>query len=638
MCGIAGKVDFQGRVEEALLHRMCAALEHRGPDSRGVFVNGGVGLGIQRLAIIDVEGGDQPIFNEDRTVAVVMNGEIYNFPELRAELVQRGHRFESHADTEVLVHLYEEHGDAMVTHLRGMFAFAIWDIKKRRLLCARDRVGKKPLFWARSGDTVWFASEIRALLEDPAISREIDLAAIATFLALQYVPHPLSAFKAIRKLPPASTLVITEDGEEINQYWSLDYSEQLDNVPVAELERRLWAELREATRIRLMSEVPLGAFLSGGIDSTAVVAAMAEQMSEPVKTFSIGFKEAEFDELEHARIIAERFATDHHELVVEPDALEIMPKMARHFGEPFSDSSAIPTFYLAEMTSGSVTVALNGDGGDETFGGYARYITHERMNRLARLPWRTVGHVARSVGEGPHRSSFRTRWNRAARLLGSSAADRYASWFCAFDEPGRDRLLAPEFAASLDQGLPEGYLTSAWERSGAKTNFDRMMATDVAMYLPGDLLVKMDIATMAYSVEARSPFLDQRFMEFAAAVPAKYKLAHGTGKRLLRGVLRERVPAHILERRKMGFGVPLVRWFRNELRDLPGDVLLDPRSLDRGYFRKKEIERLIYEHQNSLGDHSERLWALLQLEMWHREVVEAPQLPEPAPHSTVSAA
>ncbi|HKP91735.1 MAG TPA: asparagine synthase (glutamine-hydrolyzing) [Thermoleophilaceae bacterium] len=629
MCGIAGKIDFRGPVDEALLHRMCAAIEHRGPDSRGVFVDAGVGLGIQRLAIIDVEGGDQPIFNEDRTLAVVMNGEIYNFPELRSELIRRGHRFSSRSDTEVLVHLYEEHGEQMVGHLRGMFAFAIWDQRRRRLFCARDRVGKKPLFWARDGACVWFASEIRALLEDPALGREVDLEAIGTFLALQYVPHPMSAFKGIRKLPPASTLVIDEHGEEIRRYWTLDRSEQLDDVPVPELEERLWEEIREATRIRLMSEVPLGAFLSGGIDSTAVVAAMAEQMTAPVKTFTIGFKERAFDELAYARVIAEQFGTDHHELVVEPDALEIMPKLARHFGEPFSDSSAIPTFYLAEMTSGSVTVALNGDGGDETFGGYARYLTHQRMSRLARLPWRPLGAVARAVGEGPHRHSFRTRANRASRLFAMDQADRYASWFSAFDDVGRERLFTPELAASL-RGDPADHLTSAWRDSDASVDLDRMMATDVAMYLPGDLLVKMDIATMAYSVEARAPFLDHKLMEFAASVPVRHKVAGGTGKRLLRGVLRDRVPREILERPKMGFGVPLARWFRDELRDLPSDVLLDPRAIERGYFRKKEIERLIHEHQNAQGDHSQRLWALLQLEMWHREVVEAPRVPDAA--------
>ena len=297
---------------------MCDVIEHRGPDSRGVFVDGGVGLGVQRLAIIDVAGGDQPIFNEDQSLVVVQNGEIYNFEQLRDQLIRRGHRFSSHADTEVLVHLYEDHGQEMVKYLRGMYAFAIWDRRRRRLFCGRDRIGKKPLFWARLGSRVWFASEIRALLQDVELDREIDLSALRAYLAYQYVPHPLSAFTAIRKLPPASTLTVTEDGEHLDRYWSLDYSQQGADVPSGELEERLWTEIKEATRIRLMSEVPLGAFLSGGIDSSAVVAAMAEQMSGAVKTFSIGFKDESFDELPYARLVARHFGTDHHEFHVEP--------------------------------------------------------------------------------------------------------------------------------------------------------------------------------------------------------------------------------------------------------------------------------------------------------------------------------
>ena len=629
MCGIAGKIDFSRPVDPGLLHGMCAVMEHRGPDARGVFAADGVGLGMQRLAIIDVAGGDQPIFNEDRSIAVVMNGEIYNFRELRERLRARGHRLATRSDTEVLVHLYEDEGAGLVHRLRGMFAFAIWDARRRRLFCARDRVGKKPLFWARRGSRFWFASEVRALLEDPEIDRDIDPDAIAAYLALQYVPHPLSAFRALRKLPPASTLVVTAEGERIERYWSLDYSTKTA-APEEELVEQLRAQIREATRIRLVSEVPLGAFLSGGIDSSAVVAAMAGAMSEPVKTFSIGFSDEKFDELAYARLVARRFATDHHEFVVEPQALEIMPKLARHYGEPYADPSAIPSFYLAELTSRHVTVALNGDGGDESFAGYRRYFTNDKAAHLNWLPrplQATAPRFASLLGDGPHNTSTRTRINRLARTLAMEPPERYATWMAAFDALRRDRLLTPAFAAEV-RSRPEDRLVRAWTASAARDRVDRMLATDVETYLPGDLLVKMDIATMAYSVEARSPFLDHHLMEFAASLPSEHKLSGISGKRLLKAALRGVVPDEVLDRPKMGFGVPLARWFRDELRELPADVLLDPRSIGRGYFRRREIEDLIREHRAGDGDHSLRIWVLLQLEMWHREVVEAPRASE----------
>jgi asparagine synthase (glutamine-hydrolysing) len=628
MCGIAGKVDFEGRIDEGLLRQMCAVMEHRGPDSRGVHVSDGVGLGIQRLAIIDVDGGDQPIANEDGTIVVVMNGEIYNYLELRRELERHGHSFSTRSDTEVLVHLYEDHGEQMVERLRGMFAFAIWDASRRMLVCARDRVGKKPLFWARRGSTVWFASEVRALLEDPELPREPDPGALMAYLTLGYVPHPMSAFCGVRKLPPASTLAIDVVGERVRTYWSLDYGRKLDGVPEAELAERLWSEIEEATRIRLMSEVPLGAFLSGGIDSSAVVAAMAEHSPEPVKTFSIGFPDAAFDELRYARLVAERFGTDHHEYVVEPKAVEIAPRLALHYGEPFADSSAIPSFYLAELTSRHVTVALNGDGGDESFAGYNRYKSNallaNHLNWLPRPLRRAAPTIARPIGEGPHGNSTRTRIARLARSLAMAPAERYAMWMSAYDDIRRRHLVTPEFVDAADGDRAEELLTSAWAGCGSPSVVDHMLATDVQTYLPGDLLVKMDIATMAHSVEARSPLLDHHVMEFAAAVPAAWKLRGLEGKRILKAALRGRVPDEVLDRPKMGFAVPLARWFREDLRSLPEDVLLDPVATRRGYFRRGAIEEMIADHRAGRADHSFRLWILLQLELWHREVLEAP--------------
>ena len=638
MCGIAGKVDFAGVVDEEVLHRMCSVMEHRGPDSRGVYLADGVGLGVQRLAIIDVAGGDQPIANEDGTVVVVMNGEIYNYLELRHDLELRGHTFSTRSDTEVLVHLYEIHGDRMVDHLRGMFAFAIWDASKRLLFCARDRVGKKPLFWARSGSTVWFASEVRALLEDPAIPREPDLAAISAYLTVGYVPHPTSAFRDVRKLPPASTLTLTGAGELLGPYWSLDYERKLEDVPQTELAERLWEEIREATRIRLMSEVPLGALLSGGIDSSAVVAAMAEHTTGRVKTFSIGFPDAAFNELRYARLIADRFDTDHHEFVVEPKAVEIAPRLAVHYGEPFADASAIPSFYVAELTSRHVTVVLNGDGGDESFAGYNRYKSNHlaaRLNWLPRPLQRAAPAVVRPLGEGPHGNSTRTRVARLARSLAMTSAERYAMWMSSYDEIRRRSLMTPEFAAAADGARAEEVLTAAWDRCRSPAIVDHMLATDVQTYLPGDLLVKMDIATMAYSVEARSPLLDHRVMEFASSIPAGLKLRGLQGKVILRDALRGRLPDEVLDLPKMGFAVPLARWFREDLRSLPEDVLLDPVSTRRGYFRREPIERMIAEHRAGRADHSARLWNLLQLELWHQEVLEAPR-PKPAVRGRVA--
>jgi asparagine synthase (glutamine-hydrolysing) len=625
VCGIAGKVDWSGPVEEATIARMCAAIEHRGPDSRGIHMEDGVGIGAQRLAIIDLAHGDQPVTNEDGTVVVALNGEIYNFQELRERLLARGHSFRSYVDTEVLAHLYEDMGPAMVGELRGMFAFAVWDARQRRLFCARDRAGKKPLFWARRGTRVWFGSEVRALLEDPELEVGVDPRAIDAYLALQYVPNPLSAFSGVSKLPPASTVVFDEHGERIERYWSLDYADPEPPISLPDAEERLRELLREATRARLISEVPLGAFLSGGIDSSAVVAAMAEASSSPVKTFSIGFRERDFDELEYARMVARRFDTDHHEFRVEPEALSIMPKLARHYGEPYADPSAIPSFYLAELTRRHVTVALNGDGGDESFAGYSRYRAIQGISRFglsSPLLERGGRALARRLGEGRRDNSTRSRVNRLLRTAGMAPADRYLTWMSPFGAERRSALLSDDFRGALGGWSSAGVIRGPWERSTAPSLLDTMLDVDVQTYLPDDLLVKMDIASMAHSLEARSPFLDHEVMEFAASLPAEYKLRGGEKKSVLKSAFRGILPDEVLYRPKMGFGVPLAHWFRNELRDLPADVLLDPSAVERGYFRRSEVERLIDEHRAETADHALRLWVLLQLETWHREVVD----------------
>lgn len=632
MCGIVGKVDFAGAVDPDFVLRGCAAMHHRGPSSQGLWDAHGVSIGMRRLAVVDVAGGDQPFFNEVGSVAVVMNGEIYNFQSLREQLLAQGHRFSSNCDAEVLVHLYEEHGERLTEHLRGMFAFAIWDARRSRLVLGRDRLGKKPLFWRREGDVVWFASEIVALLQDPAIPREPDAAAIVTYLNFGYVPDPMSAVAGVRKLEPATTLAFEASRKaRERRYWQLEY-EPKQLISPAEAEEEIQRLLWEATRLRLIGDVPLGAFLSGGVDSSAVVAAMASQTVDAVKTFSIGFGEADFDELRYARRVAEMYGTEHHEFVVEPHALAIMPKLARHYGEPFADPSAIPSFYLAEMTRRHVTVALNGDGGDESFAGYQRYAP--AAGRLQWLPHslrQAFPPLARALGSSRSTTGLRSRGQRFALQMALSDVDRYAYWLAVFNSSWLPSILAPEVRQALPwdrSGSP--LISDAWRRSRTVARVDRMMDVDIHTYLPGDLLVKMDIASMAYSLEARSPFLDHKLMEFAASLPVEMKLRGRAGKAILKSAMRGIVPDEVLDRPKMGFGVPLQQWFRGELRDLPEEVLGDPAARINRWVRPEIVRTLVSEHRASAADHSTRLWALLQLEFWHREVLETPPLKPPS--------
>jgi asparagine synthase (glutamine-hydrolysing) len=626
MCGIAGIVHGDGRAADpALVERMCAAIEHRGPDARGIHAEGPAGLGIQRLRVVDLEGGDQPIYNEDRSVAVVLNGEIYNFRELRRRLEAAGHRFRSDGDTEVIVHLYEEEGVECVRSLDGMFAFALWDEPRRRLLVARDRVGKKPLFYSLRAGALSFASELRALLEDEEVPRDLDEAALDCYLAYGYVPAPFSAFAAVRKLPPATRMVYEGGRVALERYWQLDYSRKHAVDDPRELHQPLLEQLQEATRRRLVADVPLGAFLSGGIDSSAVVAAMARETSEPVKTFSIGFGGGRFDELEHARAVAELFGTEHEELHVRPDAIEIAPKIARHYGEPFADSSAIPSFYLAEMTRRHVTVALNGDGGDESFAGYTRYAANALAGRLERIPApmrRAAAALAGRVPESGEEQSARNRLRRLGGSLGLEGPARYERYVSLFDAGQRAWLYTDEHRAALgDGGVAAEAIAEPWREASGRDRLDVLLEVDVRTYLPGDLLTKIDIATMAHSLEARSPFLDPALMQFAASIPAPMKLRGMEKKVVLRDALRSWLPETILDRPKQGFSVPLADWLRGDLRDYSRDLLLDPAALSRSRFRPAALETLLSEHEAGT-EHAHRIWALMMLELWRTEVLE----------------
>jgi len=599
MCGIAGKLVVGGPVVPGLVERMCATLVHRGPDSAGLFAEDGVALGARRLAVIDLEGGDQPIFNEDRSLVVVSNGEIYNYLELREWLLARGHRLRTQSDTEVIVHLYEVLGERCVERLRGMFAFALWDRREQRLLLARDRVGKKPLFYCQRGGSFWFASEPRAILVDPEVPRDVDYQALDCFLHYNYVPHPRSAFAALRKLSPAHTLSWHEGKLATRRYWKLSYRDRYRGVSEPELCELIRERLLEATRLRLRSDVPTGAMLSGGVDSSSVVAAMARLSSERVKTFSIGFDVPEFDESAAARRVAHHYNTNHHELVLTPRAIEALPRIVWHYGEPYADWSALATFALAELARRHVTVALNGDGGDESFAGYLRYLPYPPN------------------GLGPPRAGTVVR--------------AYAARMSCFDDAQRIELYEPDFLHSLGRRPWLSAVAQPFDESDADNVLERLLDTDLNSYLPDDLMVKMDIATMAHSLEARSPFLDHHLVETAAGLPARLKLDGAISKRILKDAVRNWLPQGIVDRPKQGFSVPIRDWLRGELRGLADDVLLDPRALDRGFFREEYIRSLIREHLGGMRDHETRIWTLLQLELWFQTYVDGP-----APESPVT--
>jgi len=640
VCGIVGIANTEFRPpDESVLRSMCDAIVHRGPDDEGYYVSraaetgsgsrvhgtASIGLGMRRLSIIDLSTGKQPIHNEDKTVWVVLNGEIYNYPELRKELEAKGHRFYTQSDTEAIVHAYEEYGDDVPKHLRGMFAFALWDEKQQRLLLARDRVGKKPLLYSIIGRELVFASEFQAILRHPDVSRDVNLEAISHYLSFMCVPAPITAFAGVRKLEPGHILIWQNGEVEIRRYWSLDFRGKID-ITEREAGERAIDLLRDAVRVRLMSDVPLGAFLSGGIDSSAVVALMSELSSERVKTFSIGFEEQEFNEIGHARRVAERFGTDHHEFIVRPNAVEVLPTLVRHYGEPYADSSAIPTYYLAKMTRQHVTVALNGDGGDECFAGYERYAAMriaERYHRLPRLLREQV--VEPAIAAIPEAGSTRSRLGKARRFLdvmGRPVGERYLRWTSAISEELKAELCTTEFLARTSAAKAIGYVQPWFEGNGEIDIVDRALMADTSHYLPNDLLVKVDIASMAVSLEARSPFLDHHVMEFAASLPARYKLRGLTTKYLLKNALKGLLPSENLTRSKMGFGVPIGQWFRGELKSFLAETVLSERALGRGYFKRGAINHLVEEHTDGRRDYAHQLWTLLMLELWHQEFID----------------
>ena len=626
MCGIVGLVRNDGKpIDEGLLARMNEAIRHRGPDEDGFYVNGSVGLAMRRLAIIDLKSGQQPIHNRDRTAWIVFNGEIYNYLELREKLEKLGHTFYTNSDTEAIVHAYDQYGSDCPKHLRGMFAFAIWDERTQGLFLARDRVGKKPLLYAEVNGQLVFGSEFSAILLHPDVSKEIRPEAIDCYLSFMCVPAPLTAYRAIKKLEPGHSLRWRKGEVKTERYWQPDFSKKLD-ISEEEAGERAIEILRDAVKVRLMSEVPLGAFLSGGIDSSAVVALMSQESSEKVKTFSIGFEEQDFSELQHAKRIAEHVGADHHEFIVRPDAVEILPMLVEHYGEPYADSSAVPTYYVARETRRHVTVALNGDGGDESFAGYERYIAMGLTEKYRKVPAffreSLIKEAVNRIPTSPIRKSTVNSAKRLLEVVSKPRVNRYMHWMSVFNEGLKEPLYSDAFRQQTDRAFAASFLDTWFKKANGNGPVDTLLLTDLMTYLPNDLLVKVDIATMAVSLEARSPFLDHHVIEFAASLPERLKLRRLTTKYLLKKVLRRLLPAENLDRRKMGFGVPIGHWFRGKMQPFLREVVLSDKALRRGLFKPEVVKQLVEQHTRSERDYSHQLWTLLMLELWFLRFID----------------
>jgi asparagine synthase (glutamine-hydrolysing) len=627
MCGIAGFISKEKNapVDEraGLLDRMCRIITHRGPDEQGTIVRDKAALGMRRLSIIDLKSGQQPIFDCSGNLAIVFNGEIYNYQQLKADLQARGHKFKTNSDTETIVHAYEEFGADCVRYLRGMFAFAIYDFAQESLFIARDRVGKKPLFYSltEKGNFV-FGSELKVLLEHGEISREMDFAALDAYLTFGYVPEEFCIFKQVHKLAPGHFLTFKNGSVKTEKYWDFDYSGASEIKTEAEYIEILREKLREAVKIRLISEVPLGAFLSGGVDSSAVVGMMSEISDTPVKTFSIGFNEDTFNELKFARVAAKHFNTEHHEFIVTPDLVETVDDLVWHFDEPFADSSALPTYMVSKMARDFVTVVLSGDGGDELFAGYTRYATDRKRSGLEKLPRALRRNLLQPLSEAlPHGARGRNFLYNTSL----DAIDRYIDSVSHFGKLKKAELYANVLRSRLngDSGKSEAVFRSLADSVASTDPVDKLLYLDSKTYLPGDILTKVDRMTMATSLEARVPLLDHELIEFVQTIPANLKLNGTETKYIFKKALEGIVPREILYREKQGFGVPVGDWINSQLRERIHGILSEKRTLERGYFEPRYIKVLLDEHSQKRRDHSHSLWILWMLELWHRKFVDS---------------
>jgi asparagine synthase (glutamine-hydrolysing) len=623
MCGIAGIVGAtrENNITEGLVREMCDRIIHRGPDDEGIFVEDGAGLGMRRLSIIDLSGGHQPVFNEDRSAWIVYNGEIYNFPELRAELESSGHRFYTKTDTEVIIHLYEEMGSDCVQKLRGMFALAIYDKANRKLLLARDRLGKKPLHYAMLHDKLYFASEIKSILAVAPELAQVNSQGLLEYLYYGYVPDPITAFSGIHRVPPGHLLEFENGKVSIRQYWDLPSYGTLKPTSEEEILEELERRLLEATRIRLISDVPLGAFLSGGTDSSTIVALMARASSAPVKTFSIGFAKDDFDEAQYARIVARKFGTDHHEMILEPDVVRTLEDMTSSLEEPFGDSSMLPTYFVSQMARRHVTVALSGDGGDEIFAGYDRYRIQSDHRIFENIPNWARSFYRNQVFPLVPRNTMGRQFSYNISL---PWRERYVDSLSFVPSFERDtRLLSRDFREVLRRSDdPRNALLRHFAKAPTKDAISELLYVDTKTYLVGDILTKVDRMSMLNSLEVRVPILDHEVVEWATSLPSEWKLRGRTQKYILRKLAeRVGVPREVLNRPKQGFALPLVHWMRNELRDVLM-ILLEPRTLQRGYFEANGIRKLMNDHLQGRRELSARLWRLLIFELWHRNFLE----------------
>jgi len=634
MCGITGWANLDSRTPppdgaRELLHSMCERMVHRGPDSEGLMVTNGAALGMRRLAIIDLVTGEQPTYNEDQRVAVVLNGEIYNYRELRHELEKRGHRFRSMSDTEVLPHLYEEHGDAMVQHLNGMFAFALWDSRRRRLLIARDRFGEKPLYWGVFDNSLLFASEPKVLLAHPAVKSSLNLQALRQYLSFDYVPAPLSIYEGINKLPAAQILTLEDGKIETSSYWRLSYKTKQPPPSEAEAADHLRELLADSVRLRLVSDVPLGVLLSGGVDSSTIAALAVRASSEAVKTFSISFAESSFDESSYARAVAKFLGTDHHEERLSANlAANLVGDIGSWMDEPFSDPSLVPTYLLSRFTRKHVTVALGGDGGDELFAGYPMYRGHSLAEIYAKVPnilrTRLIEPLVRLLPVKTKNLSFDYKARRFVAGTKYDSVARHHVWFGSFTPDEQAELLTAEVLRNSDGDIYRDARLML-DDCDATDIVERMQSLDTRLYLAEDILTKVDRASMAVSLEVRAPFLDPRVAEFAASLPANYKLRGRKTKYLLKRSIEDFLPPFVTRRGKKGFGVPVAEWLKGKLRPLARDLLSPERVRRAGVFNPAYVTKLQDEHERGIANHRKLLWTLLMFELWHESFIETPR-------------
>jgi asparagine synthase (glutamine-hydrolysing) len=621
MCGIAGKYNLDGApVDRGLLRRMAGTMAHRGPDDEGAYLKGPFGMTMRRLAVIDVGAGHQPLCNEDGSVWVVLNGEIYNYVELRAELIARGHRFRTASDTEVIVHLWEDLGERCVEPLRGMFGLAVWDERERTLLLARDRLGKKPLYYAlRPGRALLFASELKAILADPTVDRTVDLEALDQYASLLYVPSPASILRDVRKLPAGHYLVCRPGSTALKKYWEVPLPD--DGPAPGDVPERFQALLEEAVRIRLRSDVPVGAFLSGGVDSSVVVATMAGLLDRPVVTTSVGFHEDGYSELPYAALVARHVGSEHHERIVTPPGPALIERLAWHLDEPFADSSAIPTYFVSQVARERVTVALSGDGGDELFAGYARHrieaLEHTARRLVGALGGRALARAAGWLPDG-------VKGRNMLLAVGRSAEDACLRKFYFTPRVPRlkDDLYRPWLRAESRRFDPLAAFAGPFRRAAHVDPVNRILHVDLATYLCDDILVKVDRMSMAHSLEVRAPLLDHRLVEFVARLPVGWKRNATQSKILLRGVLDGKVPRAAFDRPKHGFVSPIVQWLRGDLAGYVEDVLTSRRATERGYFDPYAVRRLWTAHRDGHANLEHEVWMLLMLELWHRAYVD----------------